>query len=178
MTASEKHIQPCLWYHLKPMTSNLQWDLVLLRDALTFPWSVPSPAVLDKQCHPKTIFPSPPSLSWQPHTFSSLPWPQNYTPTQPHSQAETLLSTSQSEQKRPEDNIHMCLPPHLVLWASGRFLCLFCSGGWTALQLRTWLQGNKILKPDTWSCGAYDQIRWQASKLKMIVECMVPDGEL
>ena len=61
----------------KPMTSNLQWDLMLLRDALTFPWSVPSPAVLDKQCHPKTIFPSPPSLSWQPHTFSSLPWPQN-----------------------------------------------------------------------------------------------------
>ena len=77
MTASGKHIQPCLWYYLKPMTSNLQWDLMLLRNALRFPWSVPSPAVLDKQCHPKTIFPSPPSLAWQPHTFSSLPWPQN-----------------------------------------------------------------------------------------------------
>ena len=37
MTTPGKHTQPCLWYHLKPMTPNLQWDLVLLRDALTFP---------------------------------------------------------------------------------------------------------------------------------------------
>ena len=100
-------------------------------------------------------------------------------PAQPHPQAETLLSILQSEQKRPEDNIHMCLPPHLILWASGQFLCLFSSGGWTVLQLRTWLQGNKIKRPDTWSYGAYDQIGWQASKLKMIVECMErSDGEM
>ena len=41
-------------------TMNLSASLL---DSKQFPWSVPSPAVLDKQCHPKTIFPSPPSLS-------------------------------------------------------------------------------------------------------------------
>lgn len=112
MTASGRHVQPRLWAHLKPVTPHLKWSLLWLRDALMFLCSHPSPDILEKHLTPRASH----SFSHFPDDLtSSLPRsPNSPCPVLTLRGRHSFLFLARSEQKRPEDSVHVLLPPPLI----------------------------------------------------------------
>lgn len=150
----------CIWknHSIWPMVSLEIHGLtssrpqVLLIDTATVPWSSISPTVLGKRLTFPRLSHAPtpsPVNHLAPKLFRALTLsPDNFTPSllvsprppnlpvpHPYSQARILLSISQRQQRKIEENIYLLPPPHLLFQASGQLLSLSsCSGGWTALQ--------------------------------------------